>query len=409
MTGRYANYIIGLLLAASLSACSRGRVELVPADSGTRAHQTAVAAVPFATPIAAGRRAVDSLRARRNYPGLSIAVAVAGQVVWAEATGLANVAAQVPVTTESQFPIGSVSKSLTATVVMRLVESGLIDLDRDVRDYVPRFPPKRYPVTSRQLLSHQAGIRHYRIMLSQRGFSESNLNREFPSIDSSLSLFSKGALKFEPDTRFLYSTFGYTLLSAVIEGATKTPFLAVMSNHLFGPLGLGATGADDKNRQHPARTVDYVATKTAGKFRVAPETNSSYKWAGGGILSTPTDLVRFGSALVGGQLLSDQTRAAMFTARPLRDGTMNPQHYALGWRVGWVRNPADTASRVNVVHHGGTAVGSETALFLVPDLRIAIAIAGNANTGGSDAMIQAAATIARAFVAALTRGEGVIP
>jgi serine beta-lactamase-like protein LACTB len=266
-----------------------------------------------------------------------------------------------------------------------------------IERYVPSFPRKRYPITVRQLLSHQAGIRHYKIALFQPGFSESNLNREFSSVEASLALFRNDPLRFEPDTSFLYSTFGLTLVSAAIEGATGRPFLDVMRAELFSPLGMSRTEPDVHGLPHPAKTVDYVTGSDPRSVRTAPRTNSSYKWAGGGFLSTPTDLAGFAAALLDGRIVSPETRTLMFTPRRLRNGTENAQRYGLGWRVSAISDRADPARVITFVHHGGTAAGSEAALLMLPESRVVVAITGNANTGGSEAMIQAASVIARRF------------
>jgi len=101
------------------------------------------------------------MREEQSFPSVSIAVASGGQIVWAEAAGYADLAAKRPATTQTQYSIGSTSKPLTASLVVRLADQGVIDLDKDIRTYAPSFPQKPYVVTARELLSHQGGIRHY--------------------------------------------------------------------------------------------------------------------------------------------------------------------------------------------------------------------------------------------------------
>ena len=106
-------------------------------------------------------RAIVCDRLAGKIPGLQVAVAVDGKLVWSEGFGYADLAGKVPVTAETQFRIGSVSKPLTAAAVALLYEEGRLDLDAPVQRYVPSFPDKGYPITTRQLAGHLAGIRHY--------------------------------------------------------------------------------------------------------------------------------------------------------------------------------------------------------------------------------------------------------
>jgi serine beta-lactamase-like protein LACTB len=197
-------------------------------------------------------------------------------------------------------------------------------------------------------------------------------------VASALSLFARDALLSRPDSDFKYSTFGYTLVSAVIEGASGTTFLDALRAELTEPLGMRDTEADAAGREHPMRSTEYVVEPLTNRVRRAPATNSSYKWAGGGLLSSPSDLVQFGAALLDNRIVSADSRDEMFTARTLATGATNPQRYGLGWRVGAVRRAGDTTFVMPMMHHGGTGVGSEAAIVLLPRRRIVVAITGNA-------------------------------
>lgn len=320
------------------------------------------------------------LRRAGSYPSVSVAVTMNGVVVWQEAQGFAGLENGRAATVDTPYAIGSVSKSLTASVVMRLADKGMIDLDKDIHNYVPKYPVLPYSVTSRQLLSHQAGIRHYRFEWSPPLFSDFGSTIEYRSVSDSLSVFEKDPLLFEPDTGFGYSTYGYTLLSAVVEGATGRPFLAVMQDELFGPAGMALSGADDKLRPVTGRASDYQSFGSGGYVLPAPFANSSNKWAGGGFRSTPTDLVHFGVALLDGRIVSPQSRGQMFTPRKLRNGKVNPQDYGLGFRIDTITDPDYPGKSWRAVHHGGVAVGSQAMLVMLPGENIVVAITANAMT-----------------------------
>src|SRR5882762_11044476 len=163
-----------------------------------------------------------------NLPGFALAVAVDGRIVWSEAFGYADLAAKRTATPATQFRIGSVSKPLTATAIAQLFETGKLDLDAPVQRYVPSFPKKGAPITTRLVGGHLAGIRHYQ-------GDEFTLNRHFATVTEGLSIFANDTLLFPPGTRFSYSSYGFNLLGAVVEGASGENFLAYMSRHVFKP------------------------------------------------------------------------------------------------------------------------------------------------------------------------------
>ena len=184
--------------------------------------------------IAKARELAADLVTKQGIPGLSVAVARRGTVIWSEGFGLADVESGVPVTSQTCFRAGSVSKVLTAAGVARLVEEGKLDLDAPIQRYVPGFPKKQWPITTRQLAAHTAGIRHYGDVEALRLKGAPH----FASIREGLTLFQDDPLLSEPGTNYSYSSYGWTAVSAVIEGASGQEFLSFMSDAVFEPLGL---------------------------------------------------------------------------------------------------------------------------------------------------------------------------
>ena len=132
-------------------------------------------------------------------PGASVCVARDGRIVWSEAFGLADIEGQVRATPLTEFRVGSVSKALTSAAIGLLVQEGKLDLDAPVQRYVPSFPPKEWPISTRQLAGHLAGIRHYRP-------GEFESRRRYSSVLDGLSIFSADSLLFHPGSQFLYSS-----------------------------------------------------------------------------------------------------------------------------------------------------------------------------------------------------------
>ncbi|WP_299194270.1 serine hydrolase domain-containing protein [uncultured Erythrobacter sp.] len=370
----------------------------VPDLDGAAPVDRGVASVDHAETITTAREMLLQARTELAAPSVSIAVARDGQLVWSEAVGYASLGDRKLATVKTAYPIGSVSKAITATLTMDIAEEGLIDIDKDVRDYVPTFPQKRYPVTLRQLLSHQGGIRHYGFAFAFPTFSEAGYNVEFSTSAQALAIFEDDPLLFEPDSDFSYSTFGYTLAGSALEGATNQSFLELLDQRVFEPLGMDDSGPERPDVFGERLASGYVSLLSRNQVMPAPKTNHSYKWAGGGLASTPSDLARFGSSLLSGQILEQATREEMFAIRKTSDGAFNEQHYALGWRNGGLENGENTYRMIN---HGGATAGATAILLIFPDQSIVVAMTANTvRAGGSNQIMKKAARIATVFLQA---------
>jgi serine beta-lactamase-like protein LACTB, mitochondrial len=318
---------------------------------------------PDDSAIAKARELIDRQRARTLAPAVSVAVSRDGKLVWTEAIGCADVELQVPVATTTRLRIGSVSKPLTAAGLGLLVEEGKIDLDSPVQRYVPDFPKKAWPITTRQLAGHLAGVRHY-----EKG--EFEIREHYATVRAGLSVFEKDALLFEPGTRFSYSSYGWNLISAVMEAASGEPFLAFMQKHVFDAAGMTHTSPDDPAPIVPERGRFYTRND-AGAIVNADYVDNSYKWAGGGFLSTAEDLVHFADVLLEGRLLRPETLQLLWTSQKTSDG--KDTDYGIGWGVS-----RDAKGRRKISHSGG-AQGGTAYLVIYPDQRLAAAMIVNSD------------------------------
>ena len=316
--------------------------------------------------IALGRQLIEV--DIESYPGLSIAVGVGGQLVWAEGFGWADIEQEVHVDTDSKFRVGSVSKPMTAALLALIYEEGAIDLDAPIQTYVPSFPEKRQPITTRQLAGHTAGIRHYdggNVYTDSTEF----LNADYyETVLDSLEFFKDDPLLFEPGTSYFYSSYGWNLISAVIEGATNADFLAQMTTRVFEPLNMKNTAADQNRHLISHRVRPYFMDEN-GEFVNAPYADNSYKWAGGGFLSTASDLVSFGFAHLSAGFLTAETITLLHTSQRTLDGIETG--YGIGWTIS-----QDEAGRT-VVGHGGGSVGGTTQLSMYPEHQVVIAMISN--------------------------------
>ena len=297
----------------------------------------------------------------RGIPGLAMAVAVDGRVVFAEGFGYADLEQRVAAWPATKFRIGSISKPLTAVALMQLVEQRKIELDAPVQKYVPSFPDKGTRITPRLLAGHLAGIRHYKD-------DEFLIAKHYDSIVEGLKIFKDDPLVAPPGTKYSYSTYGYNLLSAVIESASGETFLDYMQRHVFDALGLVHTVADENRRLVDQRSRFYSRATGAG-LENAPYVDNSYKWAGGGFLSTPEDIVRFGSALLHPGFLTADSLNLLFSSQKTIAGQET------GYGIGWAIHKSQSGRRI--YEHSGGSVGGSCQLIVYPETRVVVALLTN--------------------------------
>lgn len=305
---------------------------------------------------------------KHKFPGMAVAVAAEGQLIWSDAVGFADLEQRVPMWPHSRFRIASISKPITAAAAARLYSQGQLDIDASVQQYVPDFPRKRWPVTTRQLGAHLGGIRSYRPgeMLSAAPYA---------SVSDGLEIFAADTLMYEPGTQYLYSSYGWNLISAVIEGATGASFLDHMRQEVFLPLGMLNTVADHPDKLI-AHRVRFYTRNEEGLLLNAPFVNNSYKWAGGGFLSTPIDVVHFGIAHLTSTFLDDAAKELLFTEQLTNTG--EPTGYAFGWNVEMREDD------LHYFSHSGGAIGGTSLLVIQPDTGVVVAAminVSNANLG----------------------------
>ena len=315
----------------------------------------------ISTLVDEARKLVQSAMETEHYPGLSVAVSVDGEVIWSEAFGYADIENQVPITTDSKFRIGSISKPFTATAIAQLVADGKLDLDAPVQRYVPSFPEKKCTITTRQLGGHLAGIRHY-------VGNEMMSDVYYPTVESGLSIFSKDPLVHKHGSAYLYSSYGWNLISAVVEGASEINFLDYMQHNVFSVLGMGHTEADYEANEIDNR-VSFYERGEDGMPELSPYVDNSYKWAGGGFLSTPLDILIFANAYLGEDLFDEETKALLFTSQKTLEG--KETGYGIGWSVS-----KDKKGRTLLGHTGGS-VGGTSIFQMNPEQNVVVALTIN--------------------------------
>lgn len=296
-----------------------------------------------------------------SIPGMSITVAKGDSIYWSKGYGFADVQQKKPVvSSRSQFRIGSVSKTLTTAALGLLMQRNQIVVDSTVYYYLPEFPAKKYPITVAQVAGHLAGIRSYRE-------GEFLMNRKFNSVREGLELFQNDTLIFIPGEKYGYSTFGYTLLSAVIEKIYGQPFLEIMQNELFDPLELRKTTAEWTDQVYPDKVSFYSWDNDTKTNVLTPQVDNSYKWAGGGFISTTEDIAQFGMAFFGDDFISTQIQHQLMSPQILKNGESTK--YGMGWKV-YVDK--DDPNKLEWVGHPGGSVGGTTMFLIQKEKKIVI-------------------------------------
>lgn len=305
--------------------------------------------------------------AEEQIPGLSIALVVDGQLVWSNGYGTADLENHVPATATTAYRTASIGKPMTATAVMQLVEQGKIDLDAPVQQYCPAFPEKQWTVTTRHLLGHTSGIRHYG---GPNAEAELFNTVHYNDVITPLDIFKDDPLLFEPGTAAQYSSFAYNVLGCVVVGASGQDFRTYMHEQVFAPAGMAHTRDDDPNALIPRRAEGYRLTE-AGTLLNARAVDMSSKLPAGGFITTAEDLARFAMAVMDHRLVHAETFEQMLTPVRLSNGEVQ------GFGLGWGLFPGEEWYGEREAFHGGVTPRVSGMLYLLPDRRFAVALFTN--------------------------------
>ncbi|GAB4520451.1 MAG: hypothetical protein Tsb0010_04760 [Parvularculaceae bacterium] len=318
--------------------------------------------------VAAADRMLGHLLAFSGAPGLAASVVIGGEVVWSGGAGWADVAAGAPVAPDTMFRLASVSKLYTAAIALRLAERELLDLDADIRRYAPEWPAYDGPViTARRLAAHIGGVGHY-------GPADAAMraeNRIYPNARAALDVFSGRELAATPGTEYIYSSYGFTLLSAAMEGAAGKSFDMLFERELVRPLGLLET------RVEGAGPAPGLASRLydldAGEIE---RMNQTYAIGGTGVLGSARDVARFGRAFISGEVVGGDIVQASLTPARFSDGSevaLARFSIGFGWRVG------ESWDGRFVAHHAGATPGARSVLVTYPEDDAAVSFLSNAS------------------------------
>lgn len=309
-----------------------------------------------------------------NRPGLSIAVRKDGQLVYQGNEGMARFDTDLPISSATQFRIGSISKPITALAIMKLVEDGEISLEDKLLSFYPELPANFKDITLKHLLSHRSGLLDY---------IDDNTN--LSSLDNVptaevLNFFENSGLEnlnFEPGSMGRYSNTGYVLLALVVENVTGISFPDYLDQVFFSPIGMDNTFVISEQKHLGDKGENY-ALSFGTAIRV--KGFNSLIYGASGVVSTTTDMMKFTEALLENQIVSE---ASLDLMTQTQGAVPNIEtDYGLGWLTGtgnyWHTN---RITDPNDFWHSGGFDGYQTVLSINPDLDLEVIILSN---GGND-------------------------
>src|SRR5277367_1696963 len=316
------------------------------------------------------QRRVDQVFAaydKSDSPGCALGVVRDGEFIYKKGYGEGSLELSVPLTPESVFYMGSVSKQFTAASVVLAAEQGFLSLDDDIRKYVPELPSYGKTITLRQMLHHTSGFRDILglLFLAGRNFEDIHPTSEL------LDLLSRQkALNYQPGEEFLYSNTNYFLMSVVIPRATGKPLSQFAEENIFKPLGMTQTRFyDDHSVVVPGRVPAYEPRNDGG-FRIDWSTNFD-KIGDGGLLSSVEDLLLWDRNFYDNKLGKGTLLKEMQTQGVLNNGKQI--EYGLGLEISTYRG-------LPIVEHGGALFGYRTELLRFPQQRFSVITLCNVGT-----------------------------
>ena len=300
-----------------------------------------------------------------NEPGAAVIVTEHGKVVYQRGRGLADLTAKKPITPETVFRIGSITKQFAAAVVLQLVHEGKLSLDDPLSKFLPDYPQPGASATVRQLLSHTSGIQDYTDIPGW--MIEANTNKPYTT-QQLIDVFKNKPAQFKPGEKWSYDNSGYILVGAIIEKVTGKPWYQAVDERIAKPLHLTTLRYGIDEASIPNMAVGYAPDGDGG-FVPAQKINMSVPGAAGSLVSTVGDLATWANALHHGKVLDPASYKAMTTKTKTADGKLNP--YGFGLEL------SDLRGHPTIGHNGGI-FGFVTDSIYVPEQDVFVAVFHNA-------------------------------
>ncbi|HWX18490.1 MAG TPA: serine hydrolase [Candidatus Binatia bacterium] len=302
---------------------------------------------------------------KEDLPGVALLVAQDGKVRFVKGYGFADVEHHIPVTPQTQFRIGSITKQFTAAAILKLQEQGKLSITDKLSKYLPDFP-RGDEVTLHHLLTHTSGIHSY---TDKPGFLETVTNTTTTA--ALIKSFQKDPYDFNPGKKWSYDNSGFLLLGYIVEKVSGQSYGDFLRTSFFTPLGMTNTGVHHKGiaLEHEALGYEYHN----GKFSRALDWDMSWAGGAGALYSTVEDLFRWNEAVFNGKVLTEASLKAAFTPVKTEENKAenSPDGYGYGWMLSTLRG-------TQVIAHGGGLNGFSSMLMRVPAHNFTVVALANA-------------------------------
>lgn len=301
----------------------------------------------------------------QQAPGFAFLVWSHGSVVFAKGYGYADLASKTPVTADTRFAIGSITKQLTAAAVLLLAEQGKLSLDDKLAKYLPQMPNAER-ITLRMLLNQDSGLHNY----------PNTTEHDWPTKgaippEKIIAILKTDKPDFAPGEKWAYSNSNYAVLAYIVARVSGMTYADFLKKNIFAPLAMASSGSGFTAQAGAATPYEGGAEN----FRVAePQISLDLFYGAGSAVSTAQDMARWDAALMNGKLLNAYSMHAMWTAGTLTNGTKVP--YAMGFV------PAEVGGHREVWHNGlSPKAGGYCYNAIFPDDKLAVVVLSNAPQG----------------------------
>ena len=366
----------------------------------------------YSHPIQQASEYLQKAAENLSVPSISISVGIDGEIIWSEAIGFSDIVNNIPATTSTLYRTNGTAKSITAAALMKMVDANMIDVDMPANHFFPEFTGSNPVFTTRELLTHTAGIGYHNDLGFMAKLNSLCECMQFDSVGDAMALINRHDIPYNPGVKYYYSSYGYIMISKIIEDKSGYPFFTFLQDSVLTPLDISTIVPD----HHPKLEITsnkIVSYKIFdGNYKKWPtlrflshDRNLSYDWAAGGMLATPTDLVRLGNAL-----LTDPE----FVAPEIVDDFTKPQKnrngdyllnkdVALGWTV--INNfrldiHENEYEDITILRSGSVKKGSGNILLLIPeyDFVIDVAVNGSVKDWSFDPLWNEVLTLSKYFL-----------
>ncbi|CAL2103285.1 Class A beta-lactamase-related serine hydrolase [Tenacibaculum sp. 190130A14a] len=299
-------------------------------------------------------------------PGMSLAISKNDTTIYKNGYGYKSLKTKEKVTSSTQFRMGSLSRVITITALLKLIEKDQLSFDDSLEKVLPTYPKKKYPISIKQIASGLSGMPNY---TKEDKFEQTS----YSNLDQAINVFSHIPLTNQPGEKYQYSTHSFTLLSKIMEQASNQSYSKILEESIFNPLNLNSTGIENLNDKSPKMTGLFKPNNEGVHKGYLTEIISpkdySYSWAGAGMISTPSDLVKLGNSYING-FIKKETLDTIFEIQTLNSKDTIRQ--SIGWDKNW-----DMDDR-KVFEQDGSAEGTRNIISVFPKENLSISLMTNA-------------------------------